>query len=47
MSYSIRRDGARWLVFRGWECLASFDSKQLALEYIALCKDIAKDPRYA
>lgn len=40
-SYSIRREGKRWLVFQGWHCLASFDTKFEALEYIAMLKEAA------
>lgn len=37
--YSIRRDGQRWIVFKGWALLASFGSKQEAIEYIAWHKE--------
>jgi hypothetical protein len=38
----IKRDGQRWLVFKGWFLLASFPTKQEANEYIELLKADAK-----
>jgi hypothetical protein len=41
VTYSIRRDGKRWLVFRGWELMASFSTKAECQEYISLLKEAA------
>jgi hypothetical protein len=37
--YSIKRDGPRWLVMKGWFILASFDNKQEANDYIVYLKE--------
>lgn len=36
--YSIRRDGQRWIVLKGWEVLSSWPSKAEAQEWIEFHK---------
>ena len=40
--YSVRRDGKRWIVLKGWHILASFETREECNQWIEWHKEEVK-----